>query len=314
MSIEEAPDDGRLRRYLLGLSPADESERFDELSVSSDDFAARLQAVEYDLVDAYAAGELSGETLAAFQSSYAAFADGRAEISFAETLLAYQHRGTTPPAFGTSVRRDWWSLGFLPRWTLAVAATVVLAAAGYLLSENWSLRRDVDSARTARTTLEERTRTLQQQVDEQRNADAETTRELARLRASLATIEQRANSTGAAAPTVIAAFVLPPAMRGLGDLPTVTLPPGADIVRLQLPLEDARITSVTAVLRDAVSNQIVWRSTGPYAVAGSGQKRNVAIAVPAPLLKPRTYLIELTGVRANGASEALSPYSFQVLK
>ena len=51
----------QLVRYLLGLLPEEEAERLDEQSVVADEFAARLQCVENDLVDAYVSGTLEGD-------------------------------------------------------------------------------------------------------------------------------------------------------------------------------------------------------------------------------------------------------------
>jgi hypothetical protein len=65
-------DDQTLIQYLLGSLTEAETERLDELSLADDEFATRLKAVENDLVDAYAKGELSGETLQRFSSFYLA--------------------------------------------------------------------------------------------------------------------------------------------------------------------------------------------------------------------------------------------------
>jgi hypothetical protein len=316
MSTEDAPDEALLRRYLLGLTSADETERFDELSVTSDEFAAQLQGVEYDLVDAYVAGQLSGAMLEAFRSTYPAVADGRAEIGFAQTLLAHQTRsagrtGRVIPA----TRRGGWPSGSLPQWTLAVAATLVLGVAAWLVAQNSSLRRDIDTARSSRTALEQRARELEQQLDQQRSNAAQTTQELARLHDSLATLQRHAAGSGAAgqAPSpVIATFALAPGTRGGSGIPTLELPAGADVIRLQLPLEGGPASNFSATLRDATSNQIVWRGAGLHAAAGR-DKRTVAIAIPASLLKPGTWLLELNGVGAGGVSEPRGPYPFQVV-
>ena len=59
-------DDEQLVRYLLGSLDEQDTERFDELSVSDDEFAGRLQAVENDLIDAHARGELSTDRRASW--------------------------------------------------------------------------------------------------------------------------------------------------------------------------------------------------------------------------------------------------------
>ena len=49
-----------IRDYLLGQLPESETERLDELSITDDECAERIRAVEHDLVDAFARGELAG--------------------------------------------------------------------------------------------------------------------------------------------------------------------------------------------------------------------------------------------------------------
>jgi len=66
------PDDELLVRFLLGALPEVETERLDELSITDDQLARRLRTIEQNLVDAYAKGELLGEILARFRSSYLA--------------------------------------------------------------------------------------------------------------------------------------------------------------------------------------------------------------------------------------------------
>ena len=70
MHREPPGDDDAIIQYLLGRLPDKEAERLDELSITDDDFALRLNAAEYDLVDAYVRGELSGDTQQRFRSFY----------------------------------------------------------------------------------------------------------------------------------------------------------------------------------------------------------------------------------------------------
>src|SRR5580698_6187772 len=69
-SEQLGPNDAAILRYLLGALPADEAEPIEEASVVDEDFAARLNAMERDLVDSYVRGEMEGSNLAKFQSWY----------------------------------------------------------------------------------------------------------------------------------------------------------------------------------------------------------------------------------------------------
>ena len=112
-------DDDLLKRFLLGAVPEEQAERLDELSISDDHVATRLQDVENDLVDAFVRGELSGETEQRFKAQYLSTPERRNRIAVAEALLARQRSGTR-------VRR-----GLAP-WAIAASVLLVVLAVGYL--------------------------------------------------------------------------------------------------------------------------------------------------------------------------------------
>ena len=94
-------DDGVLTRYLLGSLPSEESERVDELSFADDEFALRLDAVENDLVDAYARGDLSGDALQQFQNFYLSSPRRREKVDFARALLRFSEKSPSAVAGAT---------------------------------------------------------------------------------------------------------------------------------------------------------------------------------------------------------------------
>ncbi len=290
-----APDDALLRRYVLGLTSAEECERIDALSVSSAEVATRLQGIEYDLIDAYAAGQLSSEALTALRSSYITQADWLAEVGFADTLRAWHARAAaakTPPA----------TAAWMPRGWLAAAAAIALIAIGYLAFDNLSLRRAIEQAQHDRRALDAQTRTLQRELEAQQAANEEIAKQLERTRASLG------GNTGPAVPMVIASFLLPAPVRGPNETTSIALPPNIDAVRLQVPLETARFPTVDADIRDATNNQVVWRGAGIRPIG-----RTLAVAVAANVLKSRTCLLEVRGLRPGAPPELLGPYAFKVV-
>ena len=80
-------DDEILVRYRLGTLPAEEAERLDELSIADDGLAARLRAIENDLVDAYLRDELTREDLEQFKSFYLSSPKRRKKVEFAVALM-----------------------------------------------------------------------------------------------------------------------------------------------------------------------------------------------------------------------------------
>jgi hypothetical protein len=309
-------DDQLLTRYLLGLLPEEETERLDELSIVGDDFACRLRDVENDLVDAYASGELSGEILARFQSSYLSSATGREKVRFAQALLASEGRARIAQSAAQSAAPSAAPAGnapapilrhdppqrsrlfALPRltlnWGLAGVACLVLASGGYLLLERHALRSQLYQAQADRTALQQHELELQKQLEGQRQ-DA----------------THRAVETGtpARAPKAIA-FLLLAQTRGIGQVAAIAPPPGTDRIVLQLQLEFDDFPTYRAALKDPVTNQIVWRSQDLTAISLGGN-RAVSASLAASLLKPQNYILKLSGIPANGAAEPIGSYPFR---
>ena len=325
-------DDQLLIRYLLGLLPEEETERFDELSIVGDDFACRLRDVENDLVDAYASGELSGETLARFQSSYLSSAEGREKVKFAETFLASRGRAAAAPAGNAALgnapagnaaaaipgsthlrngppQRS--RLFTLPRltlnWGLAGAACLMIAAGGYLLLERQALRSQLYRAQADRTALQQRELELQKQLDEQRPHES-----LAQAGRRPDTGYRSAEAgTPSRAPKTVA-FLLLAQKRGTGQIAPIAVPPGIDRAVLQLQLEFDDFPRYRAALKDPVTDQIVWRSQDLSSMPLGGNKA-VSAGLPASLLKQQNYTLELTGIPVNRPAELIGSYPFRVV-
>jgi hypothetical protein len=306
-------DDQLLIRYLLGSLSEQETERLDELSIVGDDFACRLSEVENDLVDTYVSGQLSGETLERFRSSYLSSAARREKVRFAEALLAHENGAASAPAGNTATaipestdpdnvsRRHWW-LFPAPRltlnWGFAGAMCLIIAGSGYLLREHFLLRSRLYQAQADRSAVQQREGELQKQLDAQR------------ARESLDHAEQRSGTPSHEPKTV--SFILLAETRGAGRVAPIAVPPGTDRAVLQLQLEFDDFPEYRADLRDPVTNQIVWRSRN-LTTMPLGGNRAVSVGLPASQLKRQNYTLELTGIPANGAAEPLGSYAFRVV-
>jgi hypothetical protein len=312
LADDQAPDDRRLSRYLIGSLADEEMERLDELSVVDDEFASRLSAAENDLVDAYVRGQLSGETLTRFESHYLSSPARREKVRFAETLHAYQSRAASATAQSTPRRRWLVFPDRVPRWGFAAVALVVLAAAGYLLLDNLRLRSLMNESRAARASLEEGEQQLQRQLMGQQAATADTAKELARVRESLAQLEARATMSQQGDRTAVLSFVLAAPTRGAADIPTLAIPAGTDAVRLRLELEADDFPRYRVALRDPARDRIIWRGDNVRPTAG-GDAKALSITLNAGLLRPQIYRVEITGVPARDIPGLVSGYSFRVV-
>lgn len=328
-------DERVITDYLLGASSEAETERLDEMSLTDDDFAGRLQAAENDLVDAYVRGGLSGDALAGFNSHYLASPRRREKVRLAETFLAFTDRAeparaevaqTVPASTAASKtgsrkpsRFSFFAIPRLtPQWGFAALALVLLVAGGYLIFENLRLRDQMAQTRAERAAMEQREQELRRQLAERRSSDAETEKELSRVRDRLAQLERQlaAGQQGGKAATDepdlnIIAFNLAPQTRGAGQIATIDVPAGTDYVALTLALESDDFPAYRAALRNPATDQIVWRS-GRLKI--SGESKTVRVSLRAGLFNPQNYALELSGLSATGAAEIVSSYPFRVVR
>jgi len=174
--------------------------------------------------------------------------------------------------------------------------------AGFLLLENSRLRKQMSDAQTQQAALGQRGQELQKQLDDQRSANAEFQKEIARLRQSQTNLEQLRTI----------ALLLPPPTRGVARVPTISVPAGTDVALLLLELESDDFPAYRAALKNPVTRQILWNS-GSLEPSSLGEKRAVSISFPANLLKQQNYIVELTGLPTRGAPKHIGTYPLRVV-
>jgi hypothetical protein len=310
-------DDQDLIRYLLGTLPEQEAERLDELSIRDDAFVERLNSVENDLVDAYVKDELSAEDLAQFKKSYLCSPERLQKAEFAKALASFDSKrmpvsaqkevpakapGSQPIDESLKGLSPWRWFAF-PRlalqWGLAGGTLAMLLVASYLFLENARLNKQTIKVQAAQAALYQHEQELQRQVNDQHAANAEMVKELEGLRESQPNFDQL---------KTLSALLLPPT-RGADGIPTLTVAPGTGLVVLLLSLESAELRKYRADLKDPATNKFVWRSTDLQPALG-GKMNFVSISFPARLLRSQNYVVELSGIRANGAMDFMTSYTF----
>src|SRR5579864_6383885 len=222
---QETYDDRLLTRYLLGALSPEETERLDELSIVDDEFASRLNAVENELVDAYVRNELPEIDVQKFRSFYLSSAKRRQKAEFAETLHGFKKplvhpakmAETAPAAHAeTQPVRPPPSLFAVRPWAFAAIGLAVALVSGYLVYDNIRLQRQIGGVQAERTRLLQHQRELEQQLNQQQSANAETKKQLEQARTSAPSLEQLKT----------VAMLLPPPTRGATRIPTLSLPTG----------------------------------------------------------------------------------------
>lgn len=346
---KQADNKQALSQYLLGSLPEAEAERLDELSFTDDAFADALQAAEKDLVDAYVQGELTGAALEQFKSYYLASPLRSEKVKFAQAFQVFAEKNVAAQAAEVGTENSdqaatrWKGLGFfsalsvlvVPRpalqWSFAAAALALLIAGGWLAFENVRLHQQVSQTQARRDALGQREQELQKELKEQRAAKATTQQELARVREERERLEQELKKEQAQQQRLaeqraakqqpplspggvsIVSLVLTPQMRGVGQIPTVSVPAETDYIAMQLQLEPSVYPAYQVSLLKQSGNQIIWRSRQLKARA-TGDGQTLSISFRAGLLKPQVYILRVTGVSAGGVSEIVADYPFRVVK
>jgi hypothetical protein len=306
---EQPVDEQLIIDYLLGALLESEAERLDEMSVADDDFAERLHAVENDLVDAYVRGELSGNKFESFKSHYLASPKRRKKVAFAETFLSIVDKNVSAQAEESRMKTFSVKSSTAFQWGFAAAAVVILVAVGYLLFENVRLGNQMARTLADYSELKQREQELRRQLASQRFSDTEKEKELSRVRDRLAELEQqlsvRQTDLGQRDVKVIA-FNLSPPTRGVSKIPVLTVLPGTDYVAITLEVEANDFSAYEVELKNSATGNVLWRSDKLKA------GRKIQIRLPVSLLKTKNHVLEVSGISANGLTEILSSYPFQV--
>lgn len=326
------PNDAALLRYLLGALPVDEAEPIEEASVVDEDFAARLNGMERDLVDSYVRGELAGSNLAKFHSWYLSSPLRAQKVEAARAILriadaAEEKVGaseapqpmvspevtavapaiTTPQAVTPSIAPKFsygessvsapqklavWRFGMFR----ALPILGLAAAALVLVAALGYLSNKNKQLRKEVAETKQQSSTLTAQLEDQRAANGATSGAQGGLAHG---IENVATVT----------MFLPAPTRGASTIPKIDVPAGTGLVVLSLGLGANDVDNYRAQLMSATTNKVLWHS-GQLRPGSDGTY--VSVAVPANVLHSQVYLIQLMHGAKNGAPELLGTYPFRV--
>jgi flagellar biosynthesis GTPase FlhF len=334
-----------INAYLLGTLPEAEMELFDELSFTDDDFADELKVAEKDLVDAFVQGELDGEKLKHFNTYYLASPLRREKVEFAQTFQTFAEKELAQETVEAEPKAGFFANLFaIPRlslqWGFALTTLALMFFGGWMIWENSRLRSEISQTQSNRdellkreSELAEREKQLQNEIATQQTVNAETEKELAKIRDEREKLAQELKKSQEQKRMVepsepqseraevqktpvppnrqisIASFILSPSLRGNNQLPTLSIPPKTDLVAMQLQLESDDYKTYRTVLQNQ-SGQTLWQS-GKLRAAG-GAEKVLNLRFPAKLLKSGIYLLEVSGVSPAGKSEIIGNYSFKI--
>jgi len=322
-------DAERLQDYLLGLLPEEEVERLDEESIADDDVAARLSAVEDDLVDAYITETLDQSTRARFETVYLMSPQRRDKVKFARRFLAAVDRMSTPSGGAVSAATGPERVRTFPskpevikpqerratfNWAFATAAASMALACGLLVND-LQLRDGLNRALQLGAAKDQRATSLARQLDQAQNENVAITQALEETRAASTPVERPApgGSSPSISPEALAgtrAVVLFLQTRSIEQVPLVAIPANTDGVAFELRLESNEFPQYRARLKDPGTSRILWQSAELH--ARSIAPISVTLVVPAHLLESKHYSFELAGIDRAGHDTTTGTYAVEI--
>jgi hypothetical protein len=291
-----ATNEKQIVRYLLGQAPPAESERLDELCFIDDDFSARLQISEDDLIDAYARGKLGGDERNQFERKYLAVPYLRERVRFAKVLSdLIKAEKPKPTSWAEKFLRyfSWAEISFRPLLTTAAAAFLL----GIASLSTYTILRDQDHAKVAEAPI------------------APTpTPDHSPVTSPSVNVAPQAATPPAVFKSNPAVFVLSAGTRDSATSRSFVVPRKIEKVIFRLNLNEVKYARYRVVLktRDEIP---VWTSGEIAPITGKlGGTLNVTI--PADKLAPRTYIITLTGLNTGPipTEATIDEYSCRIIK
>jgi hypothetical protein len=309
--------------YLLGTASTELTERFDELSITSDEFSEALAAAESDLVDSYVNGELPTAERSRFEQHYLRSRSASSKLSFAKTFREFGSRQTrdVQPSFEIERRStaDDFFVSFIRylRWGFAVAAAALVLFVVWMYFGSSRIGDELSRNLNSQIGTPLPVNTANASKEGKQPEIAQTTNEaLANesIQSNINVIPKNSKPTPTDQSTIgrVFAFALSPPLRSSNSAPQFAIPKEVSRVSVRLELESDEFKTYQAKLIGPSNNEI-WRSESLRPVNGR-LGRSITAIVPAPSFRNGNYRFSVTGVRANGELENVGDYPFRVVQ
>jgi hypothetical protein len=284
---------GRFRRYVLGAATDAEREAIERAYFERADGLDAVSAAEDDLIDDYLAGRLGGEERDRFERHYLATPGHRRRVAVVRAIRTAA--SATPSVEGRRSGATWWAAAGL------AAAMVVL-----VVGAAWSIRSQTEPAavpidgNAGQTAPPPAVPPLERDTVPRDPAQPAPDRRVP------------VPGSRPAEPTVVALSISPILARGTDEPATIAIARGTDTVRLLLlgELDDRGLGRGRAIIRTVAGREVWQGSTVRSAAPAGGEPARVD--VPAALLPPDDYIVQLLGTDSRGTEVERYRYFFSV--
>ncbi len=310
--------ENKLARYLLGELSERERIEIEERYLSDGDFFDEMSVAEDELIDAYVRGRLSGEDRELFEQNFLCSAARRERLKSAQALMRFAD------THGAAAHISSWQR-FLSILSFESPAIRLVLATGFMLLiiggpvaviQMNRLRSDLKGLQSDQIARNQREKELEQGLAQQRQQNEALTKGLDQERNERGHLEQElARLTEQQAPPVTFGLGFGERERSSGSTSTpaarVTVPRGAELIKLQLDLLKDDFKDYLVILED-VQHHDVWRGLLQSTKAGRG--RAVVVRLPSHLFTTGQYRLALSGTNNKSDYEVISEFSFDLIK
>lgn len=303
--MRSAADEILIRRFFFGDLSEEDRTRIEEEYLAASERYEEFLAAENDLVDAYVRGELTKDENWKFENGYLGTPERREKVEFARALniAAARANEIVPVRSASFWRRLCDALSIqqgMPRWALAASIVGLTAIGTWLIVYDHGLRAGLQLARARQAELQHKESALRQHVAELEGVPANPD--------SLVPQHSETANSARQSESLVVLSLAPGGVRGSGaSLPGLHLPH----VQLLLILDEDNYKTYKAELQTADGERVLQSET--LRSQNQADKLVVSWGIPAQVVQPGDYIVELKGLNKRGTLEDVESYSFRVL-
>ena len=303
-----------LKSYLLGDLNPEEQERLEKRLMMDTAAIEELRCMEDELIEDYLEGTLPGHERERFENFFLAAPERKQKLSFSKSLKRYV-AAHQPEKSRKDVWLNSWKAFWHPQYqTLKWAFTsslIFLIAGGFWHGVRISNLQNMHQLSEA--LLESRMAEFQTKNLELIQALRTEQDHNSQLKQGMADL-QRASKPGTSPlpeqeqPLFILASLNSIRSRSSGDIQKITVPSGDGVVQLDLKMDPLEYPRYQVILQrgegDIILNQTEASIKGYFP----------GLFVSAELLTPGGYELSLNGITADGNTEEIGTYYFQIIR
>ncbi|MEM7051866.1 MAG: zf-HC2 domain-containing protein [Acidobacteriota bacterium] len=308
-------EQNQLERYLLGGLSEAERDTLENRLLADGELVEAMAIAEEELLDAYAADELTAERRQAVEAHLLTTPEQRQRLAFASALQAVANAESGGRVIGGAQRFRRWAAPLL-----AAAAALMLVVGGVLWQDNRQLGERIAGLEAERQELIATQQSLeaQRRADSERSGDHETARK--QLEEDLSNANQRLEELTSELelakrrsprPPRRASFVLAAALRSATGPRDLAVPAATEVVDLTLEIGSEESYSAYVALLYGPDGRELWSRadlSGKSGEAGTA----VTLEVPASAFGNGLHEVLLHGRQGAAEPELLGSYEFSV--